>query len=316
MDSNSLQFSFLIQINDGFSFRNTIGMMKNEVDRVTMILPPSGDIEMSFINRDGYAIHIINLKTEEFGRYIYNFEDETGDLLPSYPISFETSEMFSTTKGIGRRDGIRIYLLKGDTKLNVQAIKHSTKDPGRYGASFVKVLNIEPVKYTASTEYSEQPNVRIQSKEFAEICAQASAAKCAALEIIGHQNGVTLKGKKQDGSDASIERFTSQVNVRSVVDHNSYHHNCSDQILGDPHNCSKSPVKLNIVDEEESMRTRVPIQTVKSLAKIHNISPSGTMLRFHFKEKKPAKLKSPIGTYGKYTIYLKDRPPVQTSARR
>ena len=57
---------------------------------------------------------------------------------------------------------------------------------------------------------------------------------------------------------------------------------------------------------EDLMTVKVPIGTVKALSKIHNISPPGTQLRFYFSEGKPTKLESPIGTYGTYTICLRN----------
>ena len=74
MDAQTL---FLVHIMDGYSFRNTIGIIKNETDYATMVLSPNG-IEISFINTSKCAIHKIVLDTRELTMYRYNFVDEKG----------------------------------------------------------------------------------------------------------------------------------------------------------------------------------------------------------------------------------------------
>ena len=110
---------------------------------------------------------------------------------------------------------------------------------------------------------------------------------------------------------ASINQFRSQTEVtRSIPTLSNMDE--IDHILGNlrfdmPSGAaSSSGISLNIMRNEDLMTVRVPITTVKALSKIHNISPSGTQLRFYFAEGKPTKVESPIGTYGIYTICLRN----------
>lgn len=329
---------FLVHIMDGYSFRNTIGIIKSETDYATMVLSPKS-IEISFINTSKCAIHKIILNTPELTMYRYNIRDTEGTILPEYPIAFETNEMFNTTKGIGRRDGIRLYWLAGDNKINVQPIKTSTKDPGRAGALFVNILNMEYTRYDVSGSYGNEPNVRVQAKDFADLCSQANTLKCSTLEIVGHNSAVTFKGILPNNTMASINRFVSQTEVPktiatpsnmdeidNIIDHlhitdtpvsnNSEGGTAfgkrgiasstgDDPVIFGRFNTS-SGLSLNVMKSEDLMTVRVPIATVKALSKIHNISPAGTLLRFYFAEGKPTKVESPIGTYGAYTICLRN----------
>jgi hypothetical protein len=130
-------------IYDGYSLRNTLGIIKAETEVASMILSKDA-IEISFHNRQKTTLHSIRLNTAEFTSYDYNAVDtETGQLMKEFPIAFETKELFNTTKGIGRRDSIRIYLLQGNSKLNIQQIKAGAKDPGKSGALFVNILTTE-----------------------------------------------------------------------------------------------------------------------------------------------------------------------------
>lgn len=310
------QTLFLVHIMDGYSFRNTIGIVKSETDYATMALSPKS-IEISFMNTSKCAIHKIVLNTPELTMYRYNIRDGEGNLLPQYPIAFETNEMFNTTKGIGRRDGIRLYWLSGDTKINVQPIKTSTKDPGRAGALFVNILNMEYTRYDVAGSYNPEPNVRVQAKDFADLCSQANTLKCSTLEIVGQNNAVTFKGIQPNNTMSSINRFVSQTDVPKTLGGPSNMDHIDNllenlRITEAPMALTASPtpalsgLSLNVVKSEDLMTVRVPIATVKALSKIHNISPAGTLLRFYFAEGKPTKVESPIGTYGTYTICLRN----------
>jgi hypothetical protein len=299
---------FLMHIMDGYSFRNTIGIIKSETDYVTMIVS-NDKIEISFLNTSKCAVHKIILYPQEFTMYRYNIKDNDGNLMDEYPITFETNEMFNTTKGIGRKDGIRLYWLAGDKKINVQPIKTSTKDPGRAGALFVKILSMENTRYEIG-DYNNEPNVRVQAKDFSDLCSQANTLRCTNLEIVGHNNAVTFKGILANQNVASINRFVSQTEIPKK-NRSSYNIGNIDQIIdnlriSDTNTHNSTNLSLKIVKIEDLMTVKVPIGTVKSLSKIHNVSPPGTLIRFYFAEGKPTKLESPIGTYGSYTICLRN----------
>lgn len=304
------QTLLLMHITDGYSFRNAIGITKSETDHATMVVSPD-HIEISFSNNSKKAVHKILFNTKEFIMYRYNIRDSEGNLLKEYPIAFETNELFNTTKGIGRRDGIRLYWLAGDNKINVQPIKMSTKDPGKAGALFVKILTMEYTRYDTGS-YEEEPNVRVQSKDFADLCSQANTLKCTYLEMVGHNNAVTFKGILPNQTMAFINRFVSQIEVPKptiLASNMDEINNILDNIRSSETNFNNnvtSGISLNIVKNEDLMTIRVPISTIKALSKIHNISPAGTLLRFYFKQGKPIKIESPIGTYGLYTIYLRN----------
>lgn len=120
---------FVASFAEGYSFRNVIGTTQNETPDVTMVLTPLS-IKITFMNTGRYALHQIEINTEELRYYSYNFVDDNGEPLSMYHISFNTEEMFKATKSIGRRDGIQIYLLKSDNQLSIQPLKSGVKDPG------------------------------------------------------------------------------------------------------------------------------------------------------------------------------------------
>ncbi len=310
------QTLFLMHITDGYSFRNTIGIIKSEIEYATMVLSEKL-ITISFVNTSKCAVHKLLFYPQEFSAYRYNVRDDNGNLFPEYPIAFETNEMFNTTKGIGRRDGVRLYWLAGDNKINVQPIKTSIKDPGRAGALFVKIHPVEYIKYDVGL-YPTNPNIRVQAKDFADLCSQSNIVKCTCLEIVGQKNGVTFRGIHANQGIAFLSRIVSQTDVStSKVEISNL--NEIDNLLDNLHIDSSSTsistgMSLNVVKSEDLMTVRVPLATVKALSKFHNISPSGTLLKFFFSENKPTKIESPIGTYGLYSLYIRNlRQPTSST---
>jgi len=310
MDRSSLMF--LVHITDGYSFGKMIGIVKSETEHVTMVFSPE-TIEISFINGSKCAVHKIVLYTQELAQYSYNIRGDDGELLPEYPIAVDANELFNTTKGIGRRDAIRLYWLAGDNKINIQPIKNSTKDPGRGGALFVKILSMEHTRYDIPT-YNKEPNVRVSAKDFADICGQASTLKCAALEMVGQANGVIFNGILPNNTIASTQKFMSQTAVNNPsnqvatpsVNIPNMEEMLSGLKLDNLASLQPTGLTLNIIKKEDALTVRVAIATVKALSKIHNISQTGTLLRFFFAEGLPTKIESPISTYGLYTCCLRN----------
>lgn len=312
MDSET---NFLLQALDGYSFRNIVGLIKGETDIATMILSPK-KVEISFVNTSKCAVHKIVINTSELSRYRYDIRDEEGNLYPEFPVAFETDEIYNTTKGIGKRDGICLYWLKGDHKINIQPIK-PTKDLSKAGALFVKIIHIEFTRCIIPEIYNSEPNIRILAKDFADLCGQTNSLKCSYLEISGEANKVVFTGILANNTPANIARFAGQNEVMpSEFTGNSTPANISGEIesllrnLRENQETSKSGTStgltLNVVKNNILARIKVPISTVKALAKIHNISPPGTLLRLYFKEEQPVKIESPISTYGVYTICIRN----------
>lgn len=307
---------FLLHIADGYSFRNTLGTIKSETDSATMVLSPKS-VEISFMNTSKCAVHRITICTSEVATYEYNVRDTEGNLVENYPIAFETSELANTTKSIGKRDGIRIFLHSGEDHISVQPVKANAKDPSRVGALFVKILNREHSRFQPPSSYASEPNVMVLAKDFSDICTQANTVKCSYLGILGQTTGVIFQGILPNNGLAFYTRFSSQtslpmipqtsppINMEEIDDLIScLRHDSPQQTRANGE--ASSSVTLNVIKSDEFTTIRIPIITAKALSKFHNISPPGTLLSFYFAEGMPAKIESPIGTYGIYTLCIRD----------
>lgn len=294
---------FIFQLGDGYSFRNLIAIVKNETNQATMIFS-SKKIEISFMNYTKCAVHKIELDPSSFSFYQFNIKDQDGNIVDEYPISFDSNEMYNTTKGIGRKDGIRLYWLPGHNKINVQPMKGGNKDPGKACSLFVNISTEECMKYENPSHHSES-NIKIQAKDFAEICSQASTLRCTFVEIIGRKSGAAFRSIRSDNSIACTTEFSprNMLQISSETMPGDI-----DDLMGSFNASGKKNPKINvnITESEDLMTVKVPISTIKALSKIHNISPSGTLLNFYFMENTPTKIESKIGTYGIYTICLRN----------
>jgi len=283
MNNNKTLFS--AEITDGYTFRNTVGMIKNEQDEITLLISKF-KITITFVNKGQHAVHDICLNTTELHDYHYNILNHE-----EYPITVSTTELFNATKPVGRKDSLKISWKEGNEKLSIQPIK-SSKENGRSSISFINIIHKENMKYELINHYTiHDPCIKIQNREFSDICTQASTQKCNYLEITACTNTIEFKGVLPDGSYGMVSRFVS-------------HKHDEDKIT--KVNTCKGQVELNIVTNEDIVKIKIPINTIKTLSKLHNIAPSGTELKFMFSVGKPIKIISAIGSYGTYALYLRD----------
>lgn len=266
-----MEYRFLIEINDGYTFRNSMGVIKNEANYAMMFLTPE-ILEISCINSSKCACHNIILDIKMLNKYLY-LDDK-----PSIAFPFETEEFFNTIKSIERNDGLQIYALKKENKFEVHPLS-ANKIPGGYFS--INFSNTEIARTEINGSY-DHCNVEIPGKVFTKICTNTNTVKCNNLEILGYSkeaifqgiqpnnNLIFVVGVKEDGSDLTKEEIENLKN----------------------HNAISS--------------VRVPINTVKALSKIHNISlKKCSKLSFYFHEDEPMKISCNIGNYGIYNIGLR-----------
>lgn len=258
---------FLAHVTEGYSLRNTICMLKNESDEITMVLDRD-TITIKFQNKGQYAIHEVTIHGKKLENFKYNIESA------SYPITVNTTELVNATKSVGRKDGLKIYWLEGQSKIIIEPIK-SSKDAGSTAMTFVNIINKE---YNGSDFFNNQSadlNIKIQARVFSELCSQANTSKCNYLEIGTTQKEVHFVGIMPDGTTG-------------LESNHPYPNSAPD------------------ASTDTVIKIRVPMATIKTLSKLYNISPSGALLKLSFAANNPIRIKSKIGYYGTYKIYLRN----------
>lgn len=300
---------FLIHMLDGYSFRNLMGIVKHEINQTSMILSEKS-IEISFVSSNGCSGHRILLRPLDCVKWSYNLRDENGNLYGEYPIAFETTEFFNITKSIGKRDGIRIYLLPGDNKLNIQLLKVSTKDPGSAEIFMIKILQTEHSRYTPQT-YKDEPNIRVLAKNFTDMCSCVIDQKCEVLEVTGNESGIIFKGIQGNKNDVYIKRYEAQSpqsssrqdNVQLASNIGDIANMLNNMRINENKSATRSGLSLNVVNSN-LISIKIPISTIKGISKLHNLSSNGMLLKFYIEKGKPLKIACPIGIYGDYEIFF------------
>lgn len=303
----------IMEILDGHSFRNTFGVMKSETDILSMTFKQD-IVEVSFVNRSKCAYHCFTIDTSEITPYSFTAYDEDGNPEESRTATFRAVDMYNTTKGIGRRDSIRIYWLTGDNKLSVQQLKNSAKQPGGDGALFVPLIDEQgPVSHDIVKGYSDTPHIKYQARAFADLCTQANGMKCVYLKVEACEDCVIFTSLRANGVEASVHQqkaLKSNSNptpaalpgyLNDIIKGLSRDNGMTR--IGSGNSSGGGP---RFVVNPCFSEINIPISTVKALSKFHNISPAGTQLRFYFAESAPMKIESPVSTYGKYAVCIRN----------
>src|SRR5688572_2112298 len=92
---------FSATITDGHSFKNLIGMLKNETDQISFLISKQS-ITSTFVNKGQYGIHDIYINTEELSDYSYDILDHD-----QYSLTVNAAELHNTIKSIGRKDSLK-----------------------------------------------------------------------------------------------------------------------------------------------------------------------------------------------------------------
>lgn len=269
---------FLADIMDGYSFRNIIDMFKNETNTITLVVNKQG-IKIKFVNKNNCCIHDIIIFAEELNEYNYFMDNE------EFPITVHINELINAIKTISRNDGLKIFLLERFGKLGIQTNK-SNKITENPCSLFVNIILKEYTNLLLSDfDYSNIKHIKVLTRSFSEICTKCNTLKCKLLVISGCSNYIEFKGILSDNTIGMIKKTT----VNNYVENNEQNQN---------------KFELNVIDDNDIVNIKIPISTVKSLSKIHNITSTKT-LKFYLSPKLPIKIESKIGSYGEYSIYLR-----------
>lgn len=310
---SSSEVNFLLHVQDGYSLRNTLGIAKAETTNLTIIFRPNS-VNISYNNKS-CACHIIKLKPTQFPIYNYNFVDEDGNVMDKYELTVDATELYSTTKGTGKNDALRIYWLKSENnRICVQILKATNRGMGNASAAYVNIIQnpgqdiVEYVVDKSVINENVAPNVSIAAKSFGDTCNNITALKCVAMEIIGSKKMVTFNGIGTNNSIQTTSEYKSQVNAVSES-LNSPSGNIDSYLsnLIMPTEVSNNNINFTLLPADQIVTVRIPASTAKSMSKIYNVSANKTnTLDFYFVRGKPIHIVTQISTYGTYTIVIRN----------
>lgn len=281
---------------DGYSFRNVLGFFRQTCTRANFIFTPEGITIKEADATDTILAHAI-IYADDLTEYKYNAYDENGELIEALACGFMTLEMQKSTKMVGKKDAIKLYTKKEENpNIYIQVMHAGSKSDSNLGLRIVPILEVEVHDYKDIEYKRKTPNARAASTEFAKICADFSSLKCTYTDVIGFPDGIMFQGI-ESGTVKSVETYGKVTDIRPIFSSSSRY-----SITGGK---SGSKPKLSVSMPGEVSRVRINSKTIRAMTKFNNLSPTG-VIKFHLEDGNPFKIVSPIGCYGKLTLYIRD----------
>jgi len=286
---------------DGYSFRNVLGFFRQTCTRANFIFTPEGITIKEADATDTILAHA-EIYADDLTEYRYNAYDEKGELIEALACGFTTLEMQKSTKMVGKKDAIKLYTKKEENpNIYIQVMHAGSKSDSNLGLRIVPILEVDIHDYKDIKYEKRTPNARAASTEFAKICADFSSLKCTYTDVIGFSDGIMFQGI-ESGTVKSVETYGKVTNIRPIFS-SSNRYAISNGKSGSAGSGSKP--KLNVSMPGEVSRVRINSKTIRAMTKFNNLSPTG-VIKFHLEEGNPFKIVSPIGCYGKLTLYIRD----------
>lgn len=284
---------------DGYSARNVLGFFRQACTRANIIFEPD-QITIKEADATFTILADCRIDTDDLTEYQYNAYDSNGEPIPAVACGFETLEMQKATKMVGKKDAIKLYTKKEDNpKLYIQVIHAGSKSDNNLGLRIVNILDVDVTEYSDIEYKRRAPNSRAASTEFAKICADFSSLKCTYTNVIGFEEGIMFQGIESE-TVKSVETYGKIPDRRMIA--SSIGYDTSRSAEG-----SQKP-KLKITQPGEICRIRINSKTIRAMTKFNNLSPTG-VIKFFMEDEMPLKIVSPIGCYGKLTLYINDTEP-------
>lgn len=266
---------FSMTLLNGYFFRNTLNIIKNETDKLTFCLRPDG-VEISFKN--DVTGHKIQIHASALQKYLYNVRDDNGKLSSYYYVTVYTQDIVDRTKSIGKKDKVILSITSERKTLDVHPVKSENGiQSNSYGV--VSIIEYEPISCTFPDEvYANAKRAKIIAKELADLCSRLTSQKSKHLGVLLHND-----------THCILQCLNAQ----------------GDQVV-----VNQISLKDNVEDEnavETNIQYKIPTERAKALSKIHNTSPNPSLVEFFFLENHPLKLVSKIGDFGTHTFYFKDK---------
>jgi hypothetical protein len=290
------------KIIEGYSFRNAIACLRLLFTRIDILFSQDGfEIFQSDISRVGL------IRCQFFARYMLDYQlnvYEGEEQMEAFRVSFNAGELLRATKPIGKKDQIALIINSSDKK---KLIIRSGLDEN---ASCISVDILEPC---SDVEYEEpifkrsndNPNVKIRTTDFAKACSTINSTRCEYMQVVSYGKFVDIRGMNANGLMKTQDRFPKVPS----------------QGVGS---------RVCFIMQDKIKSVKVPMFFVKAMTKLSSLSPQGFVSIIvddelmedgneeggseeEENEKQNLtlmKLWCSVGSYGLFTLYLKDNDGV------
>lgn len=273
MDNANL--SLRLQLNDAYYFRNFLNMMKMESGPLVMLFSPTS-ITFNQKNAKGCGIHELTFNLDEVAEYVYNFRDEEDKLLPLVKLVANPDEFFTRVKLIAKKDSILIYMYQDSSHFMIKPYKATVEESSHDKALILPLLDMPEVLASKTGEdWSKVTPLKITNKKFTDICSESIGAKISDMTFSFDQanpNLIVIQGLSSNNNPVTHNQFSLRpgIGYSAASTPLPEHEGKQEAILDSLKNLNLN-AHLGTEAAREIEPVRIPLKTVKTLAKIHTI---------------------------------------------
>jgi hypothetical protein len=301
MTDDSREYLFYAEFNDGYSFRNLVEYLKSTNTTGNFIFTNKG-ITYSQNNSSNTLLNCFEIRGYDLTAYIFNSE------LDFIDVGINLSNLRSITKSVGKKDSLRLYMIKNNPHLHISINSPNTKELNRNNISVIRPQKLEILDFDLDVFNREEcnPNCTAPSIDFNKMCTAMYAIGCNHVAIYSGETSIVFKGMFDGEIVGRMDRFginkpknSNSIPVPNLTDIPSSTKNListSDDF---------APPRIVILPEDYEYSIRVSTALLKSLGKLNNLSPNGT-IKMYMEYERPFKMIADVGAYGKLTIFLRD----------
>jgi hypothetical protein len=298
MSEESKEYVFYAEFSDGYSFRNLVEYLKSTNNTGNFLFSSRG-INYIQNNTSNTLLNCVEIRGYDLTAYVFNAKLEQID------VGVNLSNLRSITKSVGKKDSLRLYMIKGNPHLHISISSPNTKELNRNNISVIRPQKLEILDFNLDefNRSESNPNCTAPSIDFNKMCTAMNAIKCNFVAVYSQDTTVVFKGMFDGDIVGRMDRFginkqknvshslpeISDINSRSLIS------NFEDI----------SPPQIVILPEDYEYSIRIETSTIKALGKLNNLSPNGT-IKMYMELERPFKMIANIGSYGKLIIFLRD----------
>lgn len=291
-----------ILFSEGYSFRLATNTFQQLTDNVNLQLQDDR-IEIVHADESSTCLIKISVVTNDLLRYWY--KHTPGQTLL---VGFKTSEFTNAVKNVHRKNGLLMYV--DNSTIGSVCVCPTIESGQPASASIVTTSDVGYHEYDlpAFERADNDPNVRLNAVDWGAFCKQVGSLRCPHVIIFAYPKGVLMVGVSAEKKAAHIIPFGEGVPPKSEAD------NLIARVYGGVRVPSATQMmgRLEIVGDEQRDTLeyiRLSRDTVKNFSKINGISPSNVPIRLYIQTtngRTMMKIESKLGSYGTFTVYIKD----------
>jgi hypothetical protein len=324
-------------INHGYSLRHAfqiIGMLCTEA---TLVFSNRGifltQVGCEKSSQEADLLMCLAITCGEILNYKFKYIDSKGVSRDSIGFGVSITDVMLPFSSCTKKQSF-IFQIVDRTQM-ICRVCDAKSDNTSQSASFIRFKEIQNETTYEQPQFKrgeDDPNFSIQTSEFANICKNIAKNKGKNIIITGYKKGFKIEGVRTDKhtayvsvhGDPTIPIATAKVIPAKTNETATKVVNTACNIVGEitgtsiPIDMKNSAINitssiLKLIPQCNEVIIRFGPKILKAFSKMTQLCPDGiTKLFFEYDQENrrqlPLKITTPIGNYGRLTIYVKDNP--------